>query len=312
MKKEAFLGIDTSNYTTSCALITEDEYFQNRKLLPVEKGKLGLRQSEAVFSHVKALSGLIEGLMKDKEEYCIKAIGVSVSPRDHEDSYMPCFLVGKMTAESIASVLHVPVYYFSHQAGHISAGAYSADCTELLEKSFAAFHISGGTTECVKVNDLKARDVEIIATSNDLHAGQVIDRCANILGLSFPGGKELDALSLKSEKKFKNKIKMQGGNPCFSGIENQCRDMLKKGCEPCDIARFCLDSLVSGLKGMVDYARENYGCREFLFAGGVAANTIVRKELSSHCKAHFASLELSGDNAVGVAFLAMQKYKEEV
>ena len=312
MKKEAFLGIDTSNYTTSCALITSCEYFSNRKLLPVEKGRLGLRQSEAVFSHVKILSELLKELLKDKDDYIIKAVGVSAFPRDCEGSYMPCFLVGKMTAESIAASLHIPVYYFSHQAGHIAAGAYSANCTELLDGSFAAFHISGGTTECVKVNDLKPGDVEIISSSNDLHAGQVVDRCANILGLSFPGGKELDALSLQSSRQFKNKIKMQGGNPCFSGIENQCRDMLSKGEKPCDIAKFCLDSLTDGIKGMVSFAKKNYGCQEFLFAGGVAANTVIRREISAFCRAHFASLELSGDNAVGISYLAMKKFEEEV
>lgn len=312
MEKEAFLGIDTSNYTTSCALLASDGYFNSRRLLPVEDGSLGLRQSEAVFSHIKSLGGLFKELMEKKEDYSVKAVGVSAYPRDCDGSYMPCFLVGKMAAESIAAALHIPVYYFSHQAGHIAAAAYSAGCTDLLKDSFAAFHISGGTTECVMVNDLKSGDIKIISCSNDLNAGQVIDRCANMLSLSFPGGRQIDALSLKSTKKFKNRIKMQGGNPCFSGVENQCRDMLARGCAPCDIARFCLDSVSDGIKGMIDFAKTNYHCKEFLFAGGVAANTILRKEISAYCSAHFASLELSGDNAVGASFLAMKKFKEEV
>ena len=312
MKIPAFLGIDTSNYTTSVSLATEKDYFQQRQLLPVELGQLGLRQSDAVFCHVKILSELIKKLMDKNDIYEIKAVGVSAYPRDCENSYMPCFLVGKMAAESIAAVLNVPVYLFSHQAGHIAASLYSSGKRNLIDSQFFAFHISGGTTECVKVDSLTQGKIEIISSSNDLHAGQVVDRCANMLGLSFPGGKELDKLSLESTEKFNNKIILKNGNPCFSGIENQCRDMLKNGYKHCDIAKFALDSILVGIKGMVDYARSKNNCESFVFAGGVMCNTILRRELSKYCNCGFASVELSCDNSVGIAYLAMNSYSKGV
>ena len=96
-----FLGIDTSNYTTSAALydFEKDEIIQVKKLLPVKEGELGLRQSDAVFSHVKQLGGIVEELF-GKNKYKIDAIGVSTRPRDIDGSYMPCFLVGDMVADT--------------------------------------------------------------------------------------------------------------------------------------------------------------------------------------------------------------------
>lgn len=95
-----YLGIDTSNYTTSLALYNSEDnsVIQSKKLLPVKQGELGLRQSDALFHHTKQLPELFKELFKDFIGE-IKAVGVSVKPRNTEGSYMPCFLAG----ESVAS-----------------------------------------------------------------------------------------------------------------------------------------------------------------------------------------------------------------
>ena len=105
-----YLGIDTSNYTTSVSLYNSDtnEIRQSKQLLPVKDGALGLRQSDAVFHHVKQLGDLVAQVMD--QPYPIRGVGVSVRPRDQEGSYMPCFLVGDVVASSVSSVLGVPKY----------------------------------------------------------------------------------------------------------------------------------------------------------------------------------------------------------
>ena len=122
-----FLGIDTSNYTTSAALYDAEkgEIIQRKKLLPVKEGELGLRQSDAVFAHVKQLGGIVEELF-DNKSCDISAIGVSTRPRDIEGSYMPCFMVGDMVTKTLSSAMNVPRYEFSHQQGHIAAALFSA------------------------------------------------------------------------------------------------------------------------------------------------------------------------------------------
>ena len=88
-----FLGIDTSNYTTSCAIYDSenDTIIHRKKLLPVKKGELGLRQSDAVFHHTVQLPELMKELFADFDGE-IDAIGVSDAPMRAEGSYMPCFL----------------------------------------------------------------------------------------------------------------------------------------------------------------------------------------------------------------------------
>lgn len=96
-----FLGIDTSNYTTSTALYDSKtgEMVQQKKLLPVKEGQLGLRQSDAVFHHTAQLHKLIEELLKDVDTSKIAAIAASSCPRPVDGSYMPCFTVGENTAK---------------------------------------------------------------------------------------------------------------------------------------------------------------------------------------------------------------------
>ena len=110
------LAVDTSNYTTSAALCDGREVINTAsRLLPVEKGHLGLRQSEAVFHHTRALPEIIGEAVKDGAK--IDAVAVSSRPRDVEGSYMPCFLAGLSTAKSIGAVCGVPVYEFSTSRG---------------------------------------------------------------------------------------------------------------------------------------------------------------------------------------------------
>ena len=129
-----FLGIDTSNYTTSVAIYSNDtnSVFQEKMLLPVKKGQLGLRQSDAVFHHTKQLPLIVEKLVNEKHDF--SSIGVSVKPRLIDGSYMPCFLAGTGLAHSLSSILKVPVHETSHQVGHILAALYSCNKLELVNQ----------------------------------------------------------------------------------------------------------------------------------------------------------------------------------
>ena len=98
------LGVDTSNYTTSCALWEDGRVVQKKRLLPVREGQLGLRQSDAVFHHTQQLPPLLGELFAESPGP-VEAVGVSARPRSQEGSYMPCFTVGLGTARSIAAAL---------------------------------------------------------------------------------------------------------------------------------------------------------------------------------------------------------------
>lgn len=306
-----YLGIDTSNYTTSCAIYRAGGVVSQKRLLPVPQGQVGLRQSDAVFSHVKALGELMK-LLREEDGGSLFAIGVSRRPRDVEGSYMPCFLTGLMAAETVAAALGVPLFTFSHQAGHVAAALYGAGRRDLIDKSFLAFHLSGGTTECLWVKSLRDADIVLLSHTNDLNAGQVVDRVGHMLGLSFPAGPALESLACQSVRTFKIKSAFQGDNPCLSGIENQCRAMLTKGDPPADIARFCLLSILSALLKMAENARAVTGCHDLVFAGGVMSNRLIRGEVEHRYNGVFAPPEFSCDNAAGIAVLTALKAGEAV
>lgn len=305
-----FFGIDTSNYTTSAAVFDGGCITQNKRLLPVKEGQLGLRQSDAVFHHVQQLPQVAGPLLRGVRP---AAVGVSSRPRDQEGSYMPCFTVGAGAAKMLASSWEVPCYEFSHQAGHIAAALYSAGRLDLLEKSFLAFHVSGGTTEAVLVQPDPVHIVgaKIVASSLDLKGGQAVDRVGMMLGLKFPAGPELEKLARRSEKSFRIHPSMKGADCSLSGIENKCRKMLEDGEPKEDIARYCLDALLAALDAMCGALLEKYGDLPVLFAGGVMSNRIIRTSLEKKYGAVFAQPEFSSDNAAGIAVLASVRAQRE-
>ena len=137
------LGLDTSNYTTSLAVFDGREGTNVGRLLSVRPGELGLRQSDALFQHVRQLPALFRelegrGLLTD-----LTAVGASTRPRAVEGSYMPCFLAGASQGEGLASALGVPFFAHSHQQGHLAAAAWSAGRLSLLDAPFLAWHLSG-------------------------------------------------------------------------------------------------------------------------------------------------------------------------
>ena len=132
---DLFLGIDTSNYRTSVALVDEkgEILFNHRELLDVPQGERGLRQSVAFFNHVQRLPEVIEKAMAYRDR--IRAVAVSERPRPREGSYMPCFTAGSACAREVASALGVPLYLTSHQEGHIEAVRYYSDlryCSSMM------------------------------------------------------------------------------------------------------------------------------------------------------------------------------------
>ena len=301
-----FLGIDTSNYTTSCAIFDSeaDTVIQRKKLLPVKAGELGLRQSDAVFHHTVQIPDLIEDLFSGFDGE-IFGVGVSEVPVRQEGSYMPCFLPGVSVATAVASVDKIPLYKYSHQQGHLMAALYSADKRELYGKTFLAFHVSGGTTQLLLVkNDL---ETELIASSLDLKAGQAVDRIGVMLGFPFPAGKHVDELASKSNEKFKVNIKLNNGNCNLSGVENKCKDMFKNGASKEDICRYCIDYIMTALEKMLLYAVEIYGDLPIVFSGGVMSNSIIKKFFTEKYGAFFAEPEFSSDNAAGIAILASMR-----
>ncbi len=310
-----FLGIDTSNYTTSVAAFDSQtgEMISEKMLLPVAENNCGLRQSDAVFLHVRQL-GEVSSRVLSKLNDAPEAIGISIAPCDREGSYMPCFLVGKMLGQALSLAYKSKLYAFSHQRGHIAAALYSFGHLEMLDAPFLALHISGGTTDLIKVTPDKNKIIhcDCIGKSLDLKAGQAIDRVGVMLGLGFPCGPELEVLSQNSQRAFKIKPCIKGLNCAFSGLENQAQKMLAQNEAPCDIAKYCLDFVCASIDGMCRGAKEIYPELPFVFAGGVMSNSGMRTVFKEKYNGLFAEPKYSSDNAAGIAILCKTAFERNL
>lgn len=314
---DCVVGFDTSNYTTSVALATLDGIVvANLKLpLPVKVGQRGLRQSDALFEHTRNLPRLLDELRTIISENCLRpvAVGVSATPRDVEGSYMPCFLAGVSVAHSFAAALNIPVYKFSHQNGHIMAAAYSSGESErLLDAPFLAFHVSGGTTEMLYVRpESKSFSVSIVGETDDINAGQLIDRVGVMMGLSFPAGREMEKAAAEyTGKVYKHQVCVREGRCSLSGGENIAAKIYEKSRDTSETAAFVFDFVCRTLIAMGAQAEEKYGPTAVLFAGGVMSNKLMRDRLSARFDACFSEPEFSADNAAGVALLCVRQIKK--
>ena len=300
------LGLDTSNYTTSAAVFDGEGGRNQGRLLEVRPGELGLRQSDALFQHVKHLPEVVTALVGEEGLGNIQAVGASTRPRAVEGSYMPCFLAGASQGQVLSQVLGVPFYAFSHQQGHLAAAAWSAGRLDLLDRPFLAWHLSGGTTELLRVEpeeDGVAVRAEILGGTSDISAGQLIDRTGVLLGLPFPAGKEVEKLSRQAQKRESYKVKVNGLTFSLSGMENKVWQMVQRGEEPAEIAWFAQETVCRVVQACTKAAMEEYPGLPVLCSGGVASNGRLKELLRQNCGVLFAQPQFSTDNAMGTAVL---------
>lgn len=219
---------------------------------------------------------------------------------------MPCFLSGIASAETFAAALDVPIFRFSHQEGHVMAALYSAGATHLLQTDrFAAFHVSGGTTDVMIVRPARLGfSVEQVGGSLDLHAGQAIDRVGVMMGMAFPCGRELEQTAAQYQGEIPvARACVRDGWCHFSGIENQAKRLWEesgdKALVSAYVLRFCAETLVQ-MTAALDAHTPGL---PIVYAGGVMSNRYLQAVLSQRPNTFFAEPAFSADNASGVALL---------
>lgn len=314
-KEKLFLGIDTSNYTTSISLIDTNrrEIYEARELLKVERGKKGLQQSAAFFQHIKTLPALIEDLPIDLRGR-LAAIAVSSRPRPVAGSYMPVFQAGTSMSEVISRLFMIPLYYTTHQEGHIAAGIYSLE-QELDNLSLVVVHLSGGTTEILNVAKNGAKyTISVLGGTLDLHVGQLLDRLGTALGMNFPAGAELEIIARGSAGPIPQlAVNVVDTYFNLSGAEAETKRLLATDTSPEVLARATETVIALSVTGALVNLLEKNDVKTILFVGGVAQNKffqaeIVRRLSDYELELFFSKSQYSGDNAYGVANIALDNY----
>ena len=257
-----FLGIDTSCYTTSLALIeTGGKLLKDcRRLLFVKEGDLGISQSQGFFIHNAQLPELFHDLCQGVDKNKIKAVTVSGKPRPQEGSYMPVFRAGFNMAQVISTALNIPLYTTTHQEGHLAAALWSLKKYYTVDSEFLALHISGGTSELLRAKKADGGfDIDILSSS-DLAAGQYIDRVGVALGLPFPSGPHLEELALKNkESSFKLPVAVRGLEFSFSGPESAAMRLINRDMDKEELARAVFISIGEALAKAINNAIKEAG-----------------------------------------------------
>ena len=329
MTEKFILGLDTSNYKTSVAIVSGGKVIADlRRFLTVPEGQRGLRQSEALFQHVQNLPELFRQL-REQYDGQIDAVAYSTRPRAVEGSYMPCFTAGQSQAISIGASLDVPVVGFSHQEGHVEA-VLSA-FAERPKGDFAACHFSGGTCELLKITQKEHKangatsfedfngersfyEINITGGTKDISYGQVLDRAGVAMGLPFPCGQALDDMALAEDHSADvlTGIRVAEASLNLSGFDTQIRNKLAERTaagEPAGpLIRDAFEKISESMIRMIVQGAEKTDTDSIYMSGGVSSSRFIRTYITDRLqkkgiRVHFASADMSSDNAVGTAFL---------
>ena len=264
--------------------------------------------------HVEAIAALTEKALADAgcTRQDIDAVAVTYAP-----GLIGAVLVGLSFAKSVAYGLNVPLIPVHHIRGHIAANYLAFPD---LEPPFLALAISGGNTLIIDVEDYT--HMTILGSTRDDAAGECFDKAARVLGLTYPGGKPIDALAQKSEGGVYHlpSSKVDGAplDMSFSGLKTAVVNLAhhaKQVGEELDapaLARDFTKAVSDTLVPRVMLAAEQTGRKTIVAAGGVAANSIIRADLEAACKRagcklYLPPLRLCGDNG---AMIGAQGYYE--
>ena len=307
---DVYLGIDTSCYTTSVAVLDRQGNLVDevRRVLEVKPGKRGLAQSEMVFQHTRNLPELIEKIFY-RHDMNIIGIGVSKQPRPIENSYMPAFLSGYGAARSLAAILRAELIPISHQENHLEAGIWSSGFKG--SRKFLMLHASGGTTDLLLAEAKATGNFTLseIGGSIDLNAGQYVDRVGVALGLKFPAGAELEKIAAQSDEIYSLPVAVRDCEISLSGPATAALRAINTGIEPERIALGVENSLAESFFRCILNAAREHKISEVLVVGGVTANKYIRKYLSEKLAVNNIMLYVpdslySSDNAIGCAAAA--------
>ena len=265
--------------------------------------------------HIEAIYGLADqalnnaGLTRDQ----IDAVAVTFAP-----GLIGAVLVGVNFAKAVALVLNKPLIPVHHIRGHIAAN-YLADPD--LKPPFLCLVVSGGHTMFVDVQGYTK--MEILGTTLDDAAGECFDKVARVLGMPYPGGAALDkAAALGDENRYVLPRSKAGQNPydmSFSGLKTAALNLIHHAQqigEELDVNSLCaaFSAAVSDtLLPRTVQALEQTGYKTLAVAGGVAANSRIRRDILAAAeklgvKVCLPPLSLCGDNAAMIGAQAYYEY----
>ena len=311
------LGIESSCDETAAAVVEDGrKVLSNVIASQVEEHKIygGVVPEIASRRHTEAICSVVEKALSDAG--CtlsdIDAIAVTYAP-----GLIGALLVGVNYAKGLSYSTGIPLVPVHHLRGHIAANYIS---NENLKPPFISLVVSGGHSHIINVKDYT--DFEIIGRTRDDAAGEAMDKAARTVGLPYPGGVNLDKISVDGdENKYKFPVPKVADSKydfSFSGLKtfavNLVHNASQKGEEVKaeDLGASFIKAVTDLLVSHTMEAVKDYGAKKVVLAGGVSANSRLRRVMEEKCvskgvKLYKPELKYCGDNA---AMIASQGYYE--
>ena len=320
-KEVVILAIESSCDETSAAVVVNGCTLLSNIVASQIKSHMrfgGVVPEIASRHHVEQITQVIEEALvqagKTMEE--IDAVAVTIGP-----GLVGALLIGISAAKAVALAANKPLIAVNHMAGHI----YANQLIEPLQFPLMALVVSGGHTELVYMPE--DGQFEIIGETRDDAAGEAYDKIGRILNLPYPGGKKMDELAHSGEDVYdfpRAMIHEDHYDFSFSGLKsaviNRIHNAKQKGEEivPENVAASFQASVVDVLVEKSKRALQEYPVKQFVLAGGVAANRGLRTALQEMMQSHYPSvtfsippMNLCGDNAAMIGAAAYSKWLEQ-
>ena len=326
-KNALIMGIETSCDETAAAIIQDDSSGIPKILsnivssqFDVHKKFGGVVPDLAARAHVEKIDLIVkEALMKSKKSLNdIDAVAATAGP-----GLIVCLSVGLNFAKALSLSLNKPFIGVNHLEGH----ALSPKLQTKLDYPYLLLLISGGHSQFLCVNGLG--NYKRLGTTIDDALGEAFDKTAKLLGIEFPGGPKIEILAKKGNpNKFKLPmpiINKGGCNFSFAGLKTAVLKIsrtIKTEQEKYDLAASFQNTIERIIYKKTQVAfneylkiNNNYS-KNFVVAGGVAANKNIRKKIEeisneNNFNVFFPSLDLCGDNAAMIAMVGLEKFKSK-
>lgn len=310
------LGIESSCDETAAAVVKDGREILSNVIstqIEIHKKFGGVVPEIASRKHLEIINAVIaEALERANVTFAdIDAIGVTYGP-----GLVGALLVGVSAAKALAFALNKPLVPVHHIRGHICANFIEH---KQLKPPFICLVASGGHSHIVHVKDYT--EFEVLGRTRDDAAGEAFDKVARILGLPYPGGPEIDKCASVGDENFVKfkKVSFGEGNYdfSFSGIKTGVLNYVNNACQRGeefkieDVAASFQKSVVEVLVDRLLEAADKCNIRKIALAGGVAANSRLRKELESRSDGYdiyFPSLPFCTDNAAMIASSAYYEF----
>jgi len=317
-KSPLILAIESSCDDTSAAIIREGEVLSNLVASQsVHKHYGGVVPELASRTHHQQIVPVVDASLKEsgvKKEQ-LDAIAFTQGP-----GLLGSLLVGCSFAKGLALSLDIPLISVNHMEAHVLAHFVEEPRPTF---PFLCLTVSGGHTQIVKVNN--PLDMIVIGETRDDAAGEAFDKVGKYLGLEYPAGPIIDRLAQDGDPIYYfSKPKIEGLGFSFSGLKTGVlyflRDQIKKDPDFIqnnlnDICASVQDTIVAILMDKLESASVQEGISEIGIAGGVSANSVLRRALTNRSESlgwhtYVPSIKYCTDNAGMIAMAAHYKYEQ--